>query len=91
MVMPAGAVLLTPLDGTFFLVCLLGLLSMLGVRVAVRLVLSSHSANRGMPRIFVSMEASFFRPCSADEGIGWLSAERKLHALAQIPVSGPNC
>ena len=34
--------------------------SMLGVRVAVRLVLSSHSANRGMPRIFVSMEASFF-------------------------------
>lgn len=87
MVMPAGAVLLTPLNGTFFLVCF----SMLGVRVAVRLVLSSHSANRGMPRIFVSMEASFFRPCSADEGIGWLSAERKLHALAQIPVSGPNC
>lgn len=34
--------------------------SMLGVRVAARLVLSSHSANRGIPRIFVSMEVSFF-------------------------------
>lgn len=91
MVMPASAVLLTPLDGAFLLVCLFGLLSMLGVRVAVRLVFSSHSANRGMPRIFVSMEASFFRPCSADGEIGWLSAKRKLPALVQIPISGPNC
>ena len=34
--------------------------SIVGVNVAARLVLSSHSANRGIPNILVSIEANFF-------------------------------
>lgn len=61
MVMPAGTVFLTPLDGALLLFLLPGLLFPLRGSWSRRgPVLSSHSANRGMPRILVSMEASFF-------------------------------
>ena len=60
MVVPVGAVLLPPLDSALLLLLLLGLLFHGGGQDMTRPVLSSHSANRGMPRILVSMEASFF-------------------------------